>query len=93
MELKPLYDRIIVLRAPKPPHPSGIYIPDVATERSDKGRVLAVGSTVEDVKVGDMVLFVKYSGTEVKVEGVPMLVMTEKEIIAIIEETADVEPT
>ena len=82
MELKPLHTRLIVLRLPKPPNPSGIYIPDVVTEKSDKGRVLEAGPKCKHIKKGDKVLFTKYAGTEVKVDGVPILVMTEDDIMA-----------
>jgi len=84
MELKPLADRIVVLRAPKAKNAAGLYIPDVATEQSDKGRVLSVGPDVKTVKRGHMVLFAKYSGQEVKADGIPMLIMTEKSIIAVL---------
>ena len=74
--------------------PGGIVIPDTATEKPIKGRVIAVGKgkILErgdvrplDVKVGDKVLFGKYSGTEVKVDGDDVLVMREEDIMAVIE--------
>ena len=86
MELKPTGNKIIVLRAPKPKNAMGLYIPDLPTEVNDKGRVLAVGSDVKNLERGHMVLFAKFAGQEVKVDGVPMLVMTNKDVIAILEE-------
>ena len=89
MELKPMGNRLIVLRAPKPKNAMGLYIPDLPTEVNDKGRVLAVGPDVTDIERGHMILFAKFSGTEVKVDGVPMLVMTDKDVIAILEEVPE----
>ncbi|WP_407303471.1 co-chaperone GroES [Acinetobacter sp.] len=86
IRLKPLNNRIVVLPLPKPPHASGLYIPDLPTEKSDKGRVLAAGPLCEYVKSGDKVLYAKFSGQEVKVDGVPMLVMTENDIMATLAE-------
>lgn len=88
MKLKAMNKRLVVLRAPKPANSFGIIIPDLPTEKSDKGRVLSVGSDIEGISEGDMVLFVKYSGVEVKLEGVPMLVMCEGDIIARLSEPA-----
>ena len=95
MKLRPLHDRVIVKRLEEErTSPGGIVIPDSATEKPIKGEVLAVGhgkilddgSLRElDVKVGDKVLFGKYSGTEVKVEGEELLVMREDDIMAVIE--------
>ncbi|MDX1626238.1 MAG: co-chaperone GroES [Wenzhouxiangellaceae bacterium] len=95
MNLRPLHDRVIVKRVEEERTTAGgIVIPDSATEKPIKGEVLAVGngkiledgSTRElDVKVGDKVLFGKYSGTEVKVEGDELLVMREDDIMAVIE--------
>lgn len=89
MELKPMGNRLIVLRAPKPKNAMGLYIPDLPTEVNDKGRVLAVGPEITDIERGHMVLFAKFSGIEVKVDGVPMLVMTDKDVIAILEEVPE----
>jgi len=89
-KIRPLHDRVIVKRET----PGGIVIPDSAGEKPSKGRVLAVGrgKILEDgkvrpldVKVGDKVLFGKYSGTEVKVDGDDVLVMREEDILAVIE--------
>ena len=95
MKLRPLHDRVIVKRLEEErTSPGGIVIPDSATEKPIKGEVLAVGhgkilddgSQRElDVKVGDKVLFGKYSGTEVKVEGEELLVMREDDIMAVID--------
>jgi chaperonin GroES len=95
MNLRPLHDRVIVKRVEEErTTPGGIVIPDSAAEKPIKGEVLAVGNgkILEDgskreldVKVGDKVLFGKYSGTEVKVEGDELLVMREDDIMAVIE--------
>lgn len=95
MKLRPLHDRVIVKRMEEErTSPGGIVIPDTAKEKPIKGEVLAVGTgktkdsgevTPLVVKVGDHVLFGKYSGTEVKVEGEDLLVMREDDIVAIIE--------
>lgn len=86
MELKPLGNRIIVLRLEKPKNAFGLYIPDVVTERSDKGRVLAAGPDCEYIKASDKVIFEKYAGFEVKLDGIPMLVMSEDNIMATLSE-------
>jgi len=95
MKLRPLHDRVIVKRVEEErTTPGGIVIPDSAAEKPIKGEVLAVGNgkILEDgskreldIKVGDTVLFGKYSGTEVKVEGDELLVMREDDIMAVIE--------
>jgi chaperonin GroES len=95
MSLRPLHDRVIVRRMEEErTSAGGIVIPDSATEKPSKGEVLAVGNGKKldngqtqdlDVKVGDQVLFGKYSGTEVKVDGEELLVMKEDDIMAIIE--------
>ncbi len=95
MNLRPLHDRVIVKRVEEERTTAGgIVIPDSATEKPIKGEVLAVGNgkILEDgskreldIKVGDKVLFGKYSGTEVKVEGEELLVMREDDIMAVIE--------
>ncbi len=95
LKIRPLHDRVIVKREEdERKSPGGIVIPDTATEKPMKGRVLAVGKgkILEggdvrplDVKVGDKVLFGKYSGTEVKMDGEEVLVMREEDIMAIIE--------
>ena len=95
MNIRPLHDRVIVKRMEEErTSPGGIVIPDAATEKPVKGEVIAVGNgkILEngevrglDVKVGDKVLFGKYAGTEVKVEGEELLVMKEDDIMAVIE--------
>ncbi len=94
MNIRPLHDRVIVRRMDEEKtSPGGIVIPDSATEKPVKGEVLAIGKgkLLEngdvrplDVKVGDQILFGKYSGTEVNVDGEDLLVMREDDITAII---------
>jgi chaperonin GroES len=94
MKMRPLHDRVIVKRSEEErTSPGGIVIPDTATEKPIRGEVLAVGrgkilengeSRPLDVKVGDKVLFGKYSGTEVKMDGQDLLVMREEDIMAVI---------
>jgi chaperonin GroES len=95
MKLRPLHDRVIVKRVEEEKlSAGGIVIPDSATEKPIRGKVLSVGNgkVLEngeirklDVKKGDTVLFGKYSGTEVKVDGEELLVMREDDIMAVIE--------
>ena len=95
MKLRPLHDRVVIRRTEEErKSPGGIVIPDTATEKPIKGEVVAVGAgkILEDgkvralaVKAGDKVLFGKYSGTEVKVDGEELLVMREEDLVAIIE--------
>ncbi len=95
MNLRPLHDRVIVKRVEEERlSAGGIVIPDSATEKPSRGEVLAVGNgkILEngekrdlDVKAGDIVLFGKYSGNEVKVDGEELLVMREEDIMAVIE--------
>ena len=95
MNIRPLHDRIIVKRMEEERMSAGgIVIPDSATEKPIKGEVIAVGNGTHlengeirplDVKAGDQVLFGKYSGTEVKVEGEDLLVMKEDDVMAVIE--------
>ncbi len=95
MNIRPLHDRVIVRRMEEErKSPGGIVIPDSATEKPIRGEVTAIGKgkILEsgeirplDVKVGDNVLFGKYSGTEVKVNGEELLVMREEDIVAVIE--------
>ncbi|NKB63803.1 MAG: co-chaperone GroES [Gammaproteobacteria bacterium] len=95
MNIRPLHDRIVVRRVEdERTSPGGILIPDSATEKPMQGEVLAVGNgkmldsgeqRALDVKVGDKVLFGKYSGTEVKVEGEEVLVMREDDVMGVIE--------
>ena len=95
MNIRPLHDRVIVRRVEEERRSAGgIVIPDTATEKPIRGEVMAVanGKILEngsvrpmDVKVGDRVLFGKYSGTEVKVDGQELLVMREEDIMAVLE--------
>ncbi len=95
MNLKPLHDRVLVKRLEEEEvTKGGIIIPDTAKEKPIKGKVVAAGpgKTSDDgkniamaVKAGDQVLFNKYAGTEVKIDGVEHLVMREDDILAIIE--------
>ena len=95
MQIRPLHDRVIVKRVEEERKTAGgIVIPDSATEKPIRGKVLAVekGKILEsgeirplDVKVDDTVLFGKYAGTDVKVDGEELVVMREEDIMAIIE--------
>jgi chaperonin GroES len=95
MKIRPLHDRVIVKRIEdERKTASGIVIPDTAAEKPDQGEVIAAGTgkILEDgkvrpiaVKVGDRVLFGKYSGQTVKVEGEELLVMREEDIMGVIE--------
>ena len=95
MNIRPLHDRVIVRRMEEERMSAGgIVIPDSATEKPAQGEVLAVGNGKKmdngetrplDVKVGDKVLFGKYSGTEVKVSGEDLLVMREEDIMGVVE--------
>jgi chaperonin GroES len=96
MKLRPLHDRIIVKRLDQETKTaSGIVLPEGAAEKPDQGKVLAVGNgkILEDgkvrpldIKVGDLVLFGKYSGQTVKIEGEELLVMREEDVMAIVEQ-------
>ncbi|MCB1976055.1 MAG: co-chaperone GroES [Burkholderiales bacterium] len=95
MKIRPLHDRVIVKRLEEERKTaSGIVIPDSAAEKPDQGEILAVGKgkvaddgsvRALEVKVGDKVLFGKYSGQTVKVEGEELLVMREEDIMGVIE--------
>ncbi len=95
MNLRPLHDRVVVKRMEEErTTPGGIVIPDTATEKPIRGEVVAVGNGKRldngevralDVKVGDKVLFGKFSGTEVKVGEEEVLVMREDDIMAVVE--------
>ncbi len=95
MKIRPLHDRVIVKRMePELRTVGGIYIPDAAGEKPDQGEVLAVGPGKRDpegklipmdVKVGERVLFGKYSGSSVKVDGEDYLVMREDDIMGVLE--------
>lgn len=95
MKLRPLHDRVVIKRTEEErTSPGGIVIPDTAAEKPIRGEVIAVGQgkILEngevrklDLKQGDKVLFGKYSGTEIKVEGEEFLVMREDDVMAVIE--------
>ena len=94
MSLRPLHDRVIVKRRDQETKTaSGIVIPESAAEKPDQGEVLAVGpgkrdsdgKRIEpDLKVGERVLFGKYSGQQVKVDGTDLLVLREEDIVAVV---------
>ncbi|HET6243254.1 MAG: co-chaperone GroES [Bacteroidetes bacterium] len=89
VKIKPLADRVLVEVAPaEEKTASGIIIPDTAKEKPQKGKVVAVGGGKKDepltVKVGDEILYGKYAGTEVNVEGKEYLIMRESDIFAIV---------
>ena len=89
LNIKPLADRVLVepIEA-ETKTASGIIIPDNAKEKPQKGKIMAVGKGTKDnpmtVKVGDLVLYGKYSGTELKLEGKDYIIMSEKDILAIV---------
>ena len=89
VKLKPLADRVLVEPAPaETTTASGIIIPDTAQEKPQKGTVVAVGAGTKEnpitVKVGDVVLYGKYSGTELKLEGKSYLIMRENDLLGIL---------
>ena len=98
MKIKPLHDRVVVRRIDEEERtPGGVIIPDTAKEKPMQGEVLAVGPGARDeagkriapdVAVGDKVLFGKWSGTEVKIDGEELLIMKESDIMGIIEHGA-----
>ena len=95
MKLRPMQDRIIVKRVEEETKTAGgIFIPETAKEKPQKGEVMAVGNGKKtddgkviplDVKVGEKVLFGKYAGTEIKVEGEEYLIMREDDILGVME--------
>jgi len=95
MKIRPLHDRVIVKRLEEERKTaSGIVIPDAAAEKPDQGQIIAVGKgkilengevRALDVKVGDRVLFGKYSGQTVKVDGEELLVMREEDLMGVVE--------
>jgi chaperonin GroES len=95
MQIRPLYDRVVIKRVEQQRKTaSGIVIPDTAAEKPEQGEVVAVGSgkvlqdgTVRalEVKVGDQVLFGKYAGQTVKIDGEELLVMREDDVMGIVE--------
>jgi chaperonin GroES len=95
MKIRPLYDRILVKRVEaKEQIRGGIIIPDTAKEKPQQGKVIAVGKgriekdgkvTPLDVKANDTVLFGKYSGTDIKIDGQEYLIIREEEVLGVIE--------
>ncbi|HEY7671451.1 MAG TPA: co-chaperone GroES [Gammaproteobacteria bacterium] len=95
MKIRPLHDRIVVKRLDEErTSPGGIVIPDTAAEKPIRGKVIAVGKgkllengeiRPVDLKVGDQVLFGKYTGTEIKVDGEELLVMREDDVMGVFE--------
>ena len=95
MNIRPLHDRVMLKRLEEDrTSPGGIVIPDTAAEKPIRGKIVAVGKgkiledgsvRALDVKVGDKILFGKYSGTEVKVDGDELVVMREEDVMAVIE--------
>jgi chaperonin GroES len=98
MNVRPLHDRIIVQRLEEGEQKiGGIIIPDTAKEKPQQGRVIAAGNGKAkddgkrvplDVKAGDLILFGKYSGQEIKLDGEEYLIMREDEVLAVIEDAA-----
>jgi len=94
MKIRPLHDRVVIRRMEEETTSAGgIVIPDSATEKPAQGEIIAVGNgkitdsgdvRPLDVKVGDKVMFGKFSGTEVKIDGEELLVMREEDIVAVI---------
>jgi len=97
MKFRPLHDRVLIRRAEgDTTSKGGIIIPDTAKEKPQEGEVIAVGPgsrdengklTPLDVKPGDLILFGKWSGTEVKIDGEDLLIMKETDIMGIVEKT------
>ena len=98
MTFRPLHDRVVVRRiTPQEKSAGGIIIPDTVKEKPGEGEVIAVGPGARDesgklvelgVKAGDRVLFGKWSGSEVKIDGEDLLIMKESDILGVIERTA-----
>ena len=94
-KLKPLGDRVVIKPTPREEMTkSGIVLPDTAKEKPQEGEIIAVGPglidekgkrVAMDVKVGDSVLYAKYAGTEFKIEGDELLIVSQKDILAIVE--------
>jgi chaperonin GroES len=98
MQFRPLHDRVVVRRIEEDERtPGGIIIPDTAKEKAQQGEVIAVGPGARDekgvlqpldVKAGDRVLFGKWSGSEVKIDGEELLIMKESDILGVLEGAA-----
>ncbi|HKN18329.1 MAG TPA: co-chaperone GroES [Dissulfurispiraceae bacterium] len=87
MKIKPLKDRVVIRYSEEQEEKTagGIYVPDVAKEKPQKGTVEAVGSEVKEVKAGNQVLFDKYSGSKIKIDNVELLIVKEEDLLGIIE--------
>ncbi len=86
MKFKPLKDRVFVSYAAEEERTKGgLYVPDTAKEKPQKGKVEAVGSEVKEVKVGDSILFDKYSGSKVRMDDSEYLIIKEEDILGIVE--------
>jgi chaperonin GroES len=95
MKIRPLHDRVLIKRLDEETKTSGgLFIPDTAKEKPIQGKVISVGAgkrdkdgkiVALDVKAGDKVLFSKYSGTEVKIDGDEHLIMREEDLLAVLE--------
>ena len=100
MKFRPLHDRVVVKRLEEDSKSAGgIFIPDTAKEKPMRGEVIAVGPGARDesgkinpldIKAGETVLFGKWSGTEVKIDGDDLLIMKESDILGVIEATAKI---
>lgn len=86
MKFKPLKDRVFVSYTEEMDKTSGgIYIPDAAKEKSQKGKVESIGSEVKDIKVGDTILFDKYSGSKITIDNIEYLILKEEDALGIFE--------
>ena len=89
MTIKPLADRVLVLPAPAEEKVGGIIIPDTAKEKPQHGTIVAAGNGTKDeemiLKEGDEVLYGKYSGTELEVEGTKYLIMRQSDVLAVVQ--------
>jgi chaperonin GroES len=98
MKFRPLHDRVVIRRVDAEARTAGgIFIPDTAKEKPQEGEVVAVGAGLRDdsgklvelaIKAGDRVLFGKWSGTEVKIDGEDLLIMKESDILGVVEAAA-----
>ena len=89
MNIKPLADRVLVLPAPAEEKVGGIIIPDTAKEKPQHGTIVAAGNGTKDeeiiLKEGDEILYGKYSGTELEIEGTKYLIMRQSDVLAVVQ--------
>lgn len=87
MKIKPLKDRIVVKYSEEEAEKTagGLYVPDVAKEKPQKGVVESVGSEVKELKAGNTILFDKYTGSKIKLDGTEYLIIKEEDVLGIIE--------